>query len=294
MKYFDAHCHIQFDAYDADRDEVIARMEEVEVGGLVVGCDRASSLAAVDLVQNRPELFTAVGLHPNDTAKETDGPFDPGAFEDMLRQPGNKIVAIGECGLDYYRMQQGKEEFPNSSFPKQMKGASSAYYRPDEPEAVKKRQKEVFDQHIELAVKYNKPLMIHSRPSKGTQDAYHDTLDMLRSKQREYGDRLRGNMHFFVGGIDEARAFVDLDFTLSYTAVITFARDYDDVIRSIPLTHLLTETDSPYVAPAPNRGRRNEPTAVRDVVRALAQIRSESEESVRVAILNNSARVFDF
>jgi TatD DNase family protein len=264
MKYFDAHCHVQFEAYDADRADVLTRMREAEVGGLVVGVNRESSEKAIALVQNEPDLFASVGLHPNDTPKEISGDFDIVVFESMVEQPANKIVAIGECGLDYYR--------------------------PDEPEAVKKKQKEIFEQQIELAVKYNKPLMIHSRPSKGTQDAYHDTLDLIRSKQREYGERLKGNMHFFVGGVDEARDFVELGFTLSYTAVITFTHDYDDVIRSIPLTHLLTETDSPYVAPAPNRGKRNEPTAVRDVVKALAQIRSEDEEHVRQSILQNSLR----
>jgi TatD DNase family protein len=264
MKYFDAHCHIQLSGYDEDRAEVIERMREAEVGGLVVGVDSASSKAAVQLVRQHEDLFASVGLHPNDT----DEPYDADAFDELVRVPENKVVAIGECGLDYYR--------------------------PDEPEAVKKKQKEIFEHQIELAVKYNKPLMIHSRPSKGTQDAYHDTLDLLTSKKREYGEKVRGDMHFFVGGIDEARAFVDIGFSLSYTAVITFARDYDDVIRFIPLTHLLTETDSPYVAPAPNRGKRNEPTAVRDVVKAMAQIRAEDEEVVRTAILHNAARIFSF
>ena len=262
MKYFDVHCHIQFNAYDADRAEVIARMEEAEVGGLIVGVDLATSKLAVELVEGRSDFFASVGLHPNDT----DEPFDVSAFDELARAP--KILAIGECGLDYYR--------------------------PDEPEAVKKKQKEIFEQQIELAVKYNKPLMIHSRPSKGTQDAYHDTIDLLTSKKREYGDKLKGDMHFFVGGIDEARAFVDLDFSMSYTAVITFARDYDEVIRSIPSTHLLTETDSPYVAPAPNRGKRNEPTAVREVVKAMARIRDKEEDFLRMAVLQNAARIFSF
>jgi TatD DNase family protein len=262
MKYFDAHCHIQFTAYDEDRADVLMRMTEAEVGGLVVGVDLITSRLATELVAGRPDFFASVGLHPNDT----DEPYDANAFGVLAQNPN--VVAIGECGLDYYR--------------------------PDEPEAVKKKQKEIFEQQIELAVKYNKPLIIHSRPSKGTQDAYHDTIDMLTSKKREYGDKLKGDMHFFVGGIDEARVFVDLDFTMSYTAVITFARDYDEVIRFIPLMHLLTETDSPYVAPAPNRGKRNEPLAVREVVKAMAGIRGEDEESVRQAILKNAARIFSF
>ena len=262
MKYFDAHCHIQFNAYDEDRAEVVARMKDAEVGGLIVGVDLATSKLALEMVADEKEFFASVGLHPNDT----DEPYDAEAFDELARQ--SKTVAIGECGLDYYR--------------------------PDEPEAVKKKQKEIFEQQIELAVKYEKPLMIHSRPSKGTQDAYHDTIDLLTSKKKEYGDKLKGDMHFFVGSIDEARVFAGLDFTMSYTAVITFARDYDEVIRFLPLTNILSETDSPYVAPAPNRGKRNEPTAVRDVVKAIAQIRGDDEEKVRMAILQNAARIFSF
>ncbi|MDR3548087.1 MAG: TatD family hydrolase [Candidatus Pacebacteria bacterium] len=267
MKYFDAHCHIQFSAYDEDRASVLARMRDAEVGGLIVGVDKATSEAAVELVESEAaeghgDLIAAIGLHPNDTEE----PFDAAAFDEMARGP--KVRAIGECGLDYYR--------------------------PDEPETVKLKQREVFEHQIELAVKYDKPLMIHSRPSKGSQDAYHDTIDLLTSKKREYGDRLKGDMHFFVGGVEEARAFANLDFTMSYTAVITFARDYDEVIRFLPLENLLTETDSPYVAPAPNRGKRNEPTAVRNVVRAMAQIRGEDEEKVRMAVLQNAAQIFSF
>ncbi len=262
MKYFDAHCHVQFDAYDADRAEVLERMKAAEVGGLVVGVDATTSRLAIELAANNPELWASVGLHPNDTQ---DSEFDVAEFEELVRQP--KVVALGECGLDYYRPIDVTRE-------------------------VVRRQKEVFEHHIALAVKHDKPLMIHSRPSKGTQDAYLDTIDMLASAKREHGDRLKGDMHFFVGGIDEARKFVDLDFTMSYTAVITFARDYDEVIRFIPRTHLLTETDSPYVAPAPNRGRRNEPTAVRDVVRSMAEIRREDPEMLREAVLSNARRLF--
>ena len=262
MKYFDAHSHVQFTAYDADRAEVLERMQNAEVGGLVVGVNFATSEAAISLVQNIPSLWATVGLHPNDTQNSD---FNVSEYEELIQNP--KVVGIGECGLDYYRPLDVTHE-------------------------VVRRQKEVFEAHIELAVKYEKPLMIHSRPSKGSQDAYLDTIDMLASKKKEYGDRLKGDMHFFVGGVDEARKFLELDFSMSYTAVLTFARDYDEVVRFLPLTHLLTETDSPYVAPAPNRGKRNEPTAVRDVVRQMADIRGQNEEEVREAILGNAARIF--
>jgi TatD DNase family protein len=224
--------------------------------------DAKSSRLAIELAETKDYLYASVGLHPNDTHE----PFEFAYFDELASH--EKVRAIGECGLDYFR--------------------------PGEPEAVKALQKKVFEQHIELAVKHNKPLMVHSRPSKGSEDAYRDTIDMFRSKKHEYGDRLRGDMHFFVGGIEEARDFIDLDFSLSYTAVITFARDYDEVIRYIPLTSLISETDSPFVAPAPNRGRRNEPTATRDVVAAFAQIRGEDPETVRQAILQNARQKFTF
>jgi TatD DNase family protein len=273
MKYFDTHCHIQFPEYDADRADVLDRLQKAAIGGLIVGVNAGTSEKAVELVRSislktsahEPQanrFFASVGLHPNDTEQG----FDSEQFEKLLQQP--EVAAVGECGLDYYR--------------------------PSEPEAVKKIQKEIFEQQVELAVKYDKPLMIHSRPSKGTQDAYHDTIDMLTSKKREYGERLRGDMHFFVGGIEEAKQFVELDFSMSYTAVLTFTHDYDEVVRYIPLSHLLSETDSPYVAPAPNRGKRNEPTAVMDVIKAFARIRGEEEEVVRQAILQNSCQKLSF
>jgi TatD DNase family protein len=260
MQYFDAHCHVQFPHYDEDRDAVLVSMRAAGVGGLVVGTDLESSRRAVELVQGSDTLWASVGLHPN-AAHEWEG---VEAYRELAGDP--KVVAIGECGLDNFR--------------------------PEDPNATKEKQREVFEAHIQLAVETGKPLIVHARPAKGTMDAYEDALDLLRSYKREHGERLRGDMHFFVGDVETARGFIELDFTLSYTAVITFARDYDDVVRYAPLTHLLTETDSPYVAPAPNRGKRNEPTAVIKVAEAIASIRGEDPETVRVHILENTRKLF--
>jgi TatD DNase family protein len=259
MRYFDAHCHIQFDGYDEDREALIARMKDEEVGGLVVGVDFESSQKAVALAQ-QPHLFASVGLHPNDAGLER---YDREEFEKLAGD--GKVVAIGECGLDYFR--------------------------PENPDAAKEMQREVFQQHIDLAGKTGKPLMIHARPSKGGMDAYEDALAMIESARNQYPD-LRGDFHFFVGDVAIARRATDLDFTLSYTAVLTFTNDYDEVVRSVPLTHLLSETDSPYVAPKARRGKRNDPLAVKDVVAAIARIRGEDEEAVREALLANAKRVF--
>ncbi len=261
MKYFDAHCHIQFPPYDTDREELVSVMQEQGIGGNVVGVDLASSRAAVALAEMHDGLFASVGLHPNDTPEE---PFDMEAFAGLAAHPS--VIAIGECGLDNFR--------------------------PQDPESEKARQRDVFEKHVELAIMKGKPLMIHARPSKGTMDAYRELVDILSAYKKEYGEKLWGDIHFFVGGIDEARALIDLDFTLSYTAVLTFARDYDEVVRFAPLSHLITETDSPYVAPPPNRGKRNDPRAVLAVVEAMAAVRGEDPETVRVQILKNVQRVF--
>jgi len=262
MRYFDAHCHVQFDPYDADREELLLRMQEESVGGVVVGVDRDSSEKAIALVEKHPHLYASVGLHPN---YETQEVFD--ATHARLLAQHEKVVAIGECGLDYYRPEEVTD-------------------------ALKSAQKKLLEAQIEVAVQANKPLIIHGRPAKGSMDAYTDLIDILSSKKKEYGDTLRADIHFFVGGVEEARAFVSLDCTVSFTAVITFARDYDDVIRFVPQTHILSETDSPYVAPAGRRGKRNDPLAVIEVARTLAEIRGEQQETLEKALVENAQRLF--
>jgi TatD DNase family protein len=260
VRYIDAHCHLQFPEYDADREQVAQLMHEQGVQGIAIGCDLDSSQKAVALAEKYEHIFASVGTHPNHTDEE----FDLEKFRALAKHP--KVVAIGECGLDYFR-------------PVQL------------DDAEKQRQKELFGKHITLAGELDKPLIIHSRPSKGTQDAYHDVVALL-TEEKKIHPNLRGDMHFFVGGIAEAEALIALDFTLSFTAVITFARDYDEVIKSVPLTSILAETDAPYVAPASRRGKRNDPLAVIDVIAKIAEIRGEDPETVRTALIANTRRIF--
>jgi len=261
MKYFDAHAHIQFPQFDADREAVIEAMRAQEVGALLVGCDFPSSQKAVELAEQHEDFYASVGLHPNHEADEW---FEEKKYLELAQS--TKVVAIGECGLDYYR--------PTDITPE-----------------LKQKQKNLFDDHIKLAATTGKPLMIHARPSKGTTDAYADALDMLEAAKQEHPE-LSGDFHFFVGDEATAERIITLGFTISYTAVITFARDYDDVIRSAPLASLLSETDCPYVAPASRRGQRNDPLAVIEVVEAIARIRRQDTELVRRAMLQNAERVF--
>ncbi|MEK7515760.1 MAG: TatD family hydrolase [Patescibacteria group bacterium] len=256
VKYVDAHCHIQFEQYREDDTELIERMREEGVAGIVVGVDAESSREAVVLAKEHEHLFASVGLHPNRVGKEF---FDSEIFRELAKN--TKVVAIGECGLDYYRTAEANGE-------------------------VKRRAL------IALAVKLNKPLIIHARPSKGTMDAYTDLIGILEEAKSVHGENLRGDVHFFVGGAAEAEALVALGFTLSFTAVITFARDYDEIIRTMPLSSILSETDAPYVAPASRRGERNDPLAAIDVVAKIAEIRGEPLEVVRKTLLANAKRLF--
>lgn len=259
-RYVDAHCHVQFDAYAEDREALIASLAAEGIAGIVVGCDARSSSEAVTLAEQYEHLYASVGLHPNHTEEV----FDEAVYEQLLTSP--RVVAVGECGLDYFRPIEVNEE-------------------------VKAAQKALFKQHIALAARANKPLIIHARPSKGTQDAYQDLIAILTESKQEH-PALCGDIHFFVGGVEEAKALIALGFTLSFTAVITFARDYDVVLRTVPLSSILAETDAPYVAPAGKRGKRNDPHSVRAVVAQIAAVRCEDEEQVRATLLANSERIF--
>lgn len=261
IKYVDTHCHLQFEQYAQDDVGLIERMHDEGVAGIVVGVDLESSQKAVALAEKYEHLYASVGLHPNQVNDER---YDISSYRVLAAHP--KVVAIGECGLDYFRPIEMNDE-------------------------VKEKQKELLQQHIALAAEIYKPLIIHCRPSKGTMDAYRDAIDILKEAKAEHPD-LRGDIHFFVGGVDEAQACIAIDFTISFTAVITFARDYDEVIKSVPLASILCETDAPYVAPASRRGTRNDPLAVIEVVSKIAEIRGETLESVRVALLANARRLF--
>lgn len=255
IKFVDIHSHIQFSEFDADRGEVISRMKKGGVYSIVVGTDLESSALAVSLAEKHDNLLASIGLHPNDAISED---FDEAVYRKLLKS--GKTVAVGECGLDYYRTEKTEEN--------------------------KKRQKEIFEKQIELALEFNKPLMIHCR------DAYDDMLDVLANYKKKYSDKLRGNIHFFAGSPDVAEKFLKLGFTLSFTGVITFADQYDEVIKNAPMNMIMTETDCPYVAPSPYRGKRNEPNYVEEVVKRIAEIKNEDLDKVKAAMAQNAIRIF--
>lgn len=283
FKYFDIHSHTQFSAYDSDRDEVIKRALDAGVGVINVGTQKKTSEDAVALAHKYPEgVYAAVGLHPIHTHEagahsddlETSFPsieidFDYNFYKKLAQYP--KVVAMGECGLNY--------ELGNTN------------YELEKDKRVK--QREVFKRQIELAIEVDKPLMLHIR------NAYEDTLEILNSYFVIHNSRLRGNVHFFAGDTDISKKFLDLGFTLSFTGVITYPKskklgmpDYEEIIRNTPIEMIMAETDAPYVAPMPHRGKRNEPAYVIEVYKKIAEIKGLDLEKVAGLLAENIKRVF--
>lgn len=257
MKYIDIHCHLNLPEFDLDMDEAISRAREKEVGMIVVGVDRASSEKAVKIAEANENIWAIVGLHPADNSTEI---FDYDFYKKLAVHP--KVVGIGETGLDYFH---GKEE-------------------------DRARQVEVFEKQIALASEVKKPLMLHVRNGLKS-NAYLDTIEILKKHHNTNG-KMHGNVHFFAGNIEEAHEFIKLGFRLSFTGVITFTRDYDEVIKNIPLNMIMAETDSPFVAPVPCRGQRNEPANVIEVIHKIAEIRGETVDNVGKTLLENAKEVF--
>ncbi|MFT5359593.1 MAG: TatD DNase family protein [Candidatus Paceibacteria bacterium] len=262
MKYFDIHSHLNLAQFSDDYSQVISALEEKEVGTITVGVDEKSSAKAVEIAGLSENLYAAVGLHPTETDREV---FNPEFYEKFMKE--KKVVCVGECGLDYFRTT-----------------ASDT--------GEKERQEAQFRAQIEFAIKHDKPLMLHIRPSKNSFDAYEDTLKILTEYKASAGEQLRGDAHFFAGNLDIANRFIDLGFYISFTGVITFTHDYDEVVKGIPLDRMLSETDAPYVAPVPYRGKRAEPWHVISVVEKLAVLRGSEVETLRVQLLENTKRLF--
>ncbi len=260
MRYFDIHSHLNLSPLSERKDEIIKTLEEKETGTITVGTDFETSAQAVAIAIESNNLFASVGLHPTEVMEKH---FDLDEFRNLAGK--NKVVAIGECGLDYFRIDASDE-------------------------STKNLQKEIFNKQIDLAVEKNIPLILHVRPQKGTMDAYEDVLEILESRASE---NIRGDVHFFVGSPEIAHRFIKLGFYLSFTGVVTFARDYDEVIRQTLIDRILTETDAPFVAPIPHRGEVCEPWMVQEVIKKIAEIKGLDLEETRLQILQNAKTLFD-
>lgn len=275
LRFFDAHTHVQFAAFKDDYQEVIKMALANGVGLVNVGTQKDTSRRAVEVAHEfeKEAVYAAVGLHPVHTSKsfhdiqELGGDlstssgftsrgeeFDYDYYKKLALNP--KVVAIGECGLDYFRVEEEK---------------------------AKSKQKEVFIKQIELAYEVKKPLMIHCR------NAFTDLISILRPRAAGLRPSI---VHFFTGTADDAKQLLEMGFSFTFGGVITFVRDYDEIIKFFPRDRILSETDAPYVTPVPYRGRRNEPLYVVEVLKKLAEIRKVPFEQMTEQILKNIRKIF--
>jgi len=279
----DAHAHVNFNAYKDDAPEVIRRALDNDIWMINIGSQSSTSERAVKIAEQYPEgVYACVGLHPMHLFSAEVDEQEAGANfitreenfnHDFYYQLGQhpKTVGIGECGLDYYYLKIQGAEF----------------------EAVKSKQKQVFIQHIELANELGLPLMLHCRGSKDNpEDAYLDMLEILKEQQKMTG--ITGMIHCFGSTSEIAQKFVDLNFCVGFTGIVTFsnAKELQQVARELSLKNIITETDCPYLAPQPMRGKRNEPMYVKYVAEKIADLKQCAIAEVENQIFGNALRIF--
>jgi TatD DNase family protein len=245
--FFDTHAHLDYPEYEPDLAEVIERAREAGIEKIIsIGTSLAASERAIRLAERFPGVYAAVGWHPTE-AQAAPADVRP-ALRELARHP--KVVAIGETGLDYYR--------PPSST-----GGTAA-----DDQADKVRQAELFEQQLEVAAEFKLNCVIHQRAS------FDDTLAQIKP----WADKVRGVFHCFGENPDRLRQILDLGWLVSFTGLVTFknAQSVREVVAAVPAGRFMLETDCPYLAPVPYRGKRCEPSYIREISETVAQVRNYS------------------
>lgn len=270
-KLIDAHTHVPFPAYGDDSEEVTKRALDKDIWMVNVGTNLKTSKEAVSFAEGYSDgVYATIGLHPNNTYPnhydknelgESDKKKHSGEeldYNEYLKLgQSKKVVAIGEFGLDYFRMEGDR----------------------------KKEQETAFMSQIDLAKELDLPLMIHCR------DAFHDLIGLLKERKNDLKSDYPGINHFFTGSVSDATELMELGFSFSFGGVITFTKDYDEVIKHVGLDKIVLETDAPYVAPEPNRGKRNEPAYIVHTAKRLAEIFEKDYKEVASVTTQNARNI---
>lgn len=254
MQLIDTHVHINFDVFQEDLEAVRDRWREANVVGLVHSCVEPSEFASIKALADQfPELYYAVGLHPLDAHKWT---VETGDQISSLACSDDRVVAIGETGLDFYKAENHQH------------------------------QKEVFEAQLGIAKQLDLPVIIHCR------DAAAKTRDLLQEIGRQ--GPVRGVMHCWGGTPEETQWFLDLGFYISFSGIVTFknAVQIQESVGIVPSDRLLIETDCPFLSPVPKRGKRNEPAHVRYVAECIARLRNVSLETLAAQTTQNACKLF--
>ena len=248
----DTHCHIYSEYYD-DIPKLIEEIENVGIEKIIVnGCDMQSNLEVLELVNKYDIVYGALGFHPTELSDYEE------SYISWLEEHINddKIVAIGEIGLDYHY-----------------------------DDTDKGKQISIFKKQLEVANKYNKPVIIHSR------DAIKDTYDLLCKY-----NNIKGSLHCYSGSLEMAREFIKLGYYIGIGGVCTYknAKNIINVLKNISLSYILLETDSPYLSPDGKRGEQNTPANIPIIVNKISEVKNETNEEVIRATNDNANRLFDF
>ncbi len=260
--FVDSHAHLETEQFEADREQVIARAREAGIETILAigsGTGPGSLDCAIRLAEQHDFIYATIGIHPHEAKLARDADFEEMA--QLATRP--KVIAWGEIGLDYF--------YDHS------------------PRDI---QQQVFLKQLQLAQLVKLPIVIHCRPSNGSEDAWEDCLKLLDEHWVPSG--LGGVLHCFTGAWDHAKRALDMGFMISFAGNVTFpkAQQIRDAAKEVPLDRMLIETDSPFLAPVPYRGKRNEPLFVKEAARQIGEIRGQSMEDIGFQTANNFYRFF--
>lgn len=275
---YDTHCHLNFKDFDSDRDRVIERAKSSNITGIInPGISLKDSRTAVELAAKYPFIYAAVGLHPHE-AQTLNGKDINIIIEKLAKLcESKKVIAIGETGLDYHNICEHILRAKNCAAPTDEDVTG-------EIKRIKETQIELFKAHLDLAQKNNLPVIIHCR------EAYMEMLDLLKDQ------KITGVIHCFSGTLKEAQELLKMGFYLSFTGVITFVKEDDEllkIVKETPLDKILLETDAPFLTPEPYRGKRNEPAFVRFIAEKIAGVKGISVEEVIKVTDQNTKKLFE-
>jgi TatD DNase family protein len=281
----DTHAHLDFPDFATDLEDVLRRAEEADVKRVItIGTSIESSRRAIELAEKYPSVYATIGVHPSQAEEAEDDVITP--LRELAKNP--RVVAIGETGLDYHHL-------PSEEVAKEEQVQVMTALRTETDEeieaqirdgAYKSKQASLFQQQLDLAVELGLNVVIHQR------DAWEDTLEALRP----YTSKLRGVFHCFGGTLDQANEVLDLDHLVSFTGIVTFKNGIAvrQVTAEIPLWKFMIETDCPYLAPVPFRGKRCEPAYTRIVAETIAGARGVSSEEISEATTETAEKFFGF
>ena len=281
----DTHAHLDFPDFANDLQDVLRRADEAEVKRVItIGTSIESSRRAIELAENYPSVYAAIGVHPSYAQEAEDDVITP--LRELAKHP--RVVAIGETGLDYHH--SPSEEVAKEKQVQVMTALRSETDEEIEAQirdgAYKSKQASLFQQQLDLAVELGLNVVIHQR------DAWEDTMEVLRA----YTGKVRGVFHCFGGSLDQANEVLDLDHLVSFTGIVTFknGESVKEVAAEIPLWKFMVETDCPFLAPVPFRGKRCEPAYTRITAETIAAARGVMLDEIAASTTETAEQFFRF